>query len=59
VLAGLCRTPIEIPQAELESRYEVWVDGWLPFGVTARRLGARLIRFIDAEHCIQQLVRVR
>ena len=59
MLAGLCRTAFEISQAAFESRYEVWADGRLPFGVTARWLGTRLIRFVDAEHCIQQLVRVR
>jgi hypothetical protein len=59
VLAGLRKTVIEILQAALKSRYKVWSDGWLPFGVTARWLGARLIRFVDAECCIQQLVGVR
>jgi hypothetical protein len=58
---GACRaaqTVIEILQAALESRYKVWVDGWLLSGVAARWLGARLIRFVDAERCIHQLVGV-
>jgi hypothetical protein len=55
----LRETAIEIPQAALESRYEVWGDRWLPFGVTARWLGARLFRLVDAQRCIQQPVGVR
>jgi hypothetical protein len=58
-LAGLRKTAIEIPQTALESRYKVWGDRWLPFGVTARWLGARLVRLVDAECCIQQLVGIR
>ena len=49
---------IEFTQAMLKSRYKVRGDGGLPFGVTARWLGARLIRFVDAERCIHQLVGV-
>ena len=58
IFAGLQPTG-EISQAALKSRDKVWGDGWLPFGVTARWLGARLIRFVDAERYIQQLVGVR
>jgi hypothetical protein len=58
-LGRATQTAIEISQAALKSCYKVSVDGWLPFGVTARWLGARLIRFVDAERCIQQLVGVR
>jgi hypothetical protein len=58
-LAGLRKTAIEIPQTAIESRYKVWGDRWLPFGVTARGLGARLVRLVDAECCIQQLVGIR
>jgi len=61
VWPGCCyaKPAIEIPQAALESRYEVWVDRWLPFGVTARWIGARLFRLVDAQRCIQQPVGVR
>jgi hypothetical protein len=49
----------EIPQAALETHHKVRADRWLPVGVTARRLGARLLRLADAEHFIKQLVAVR
>ena len=58
-LAGLRKTAIDIPQTALESRYKVWGDRWLPFGIAARWLGARLVRLVDAEWCIQQLVGIR
>jgi hypothetical protein len=50
---------IEFTQAMLKSCYKVRGDGRLPFGVTARWLGARLIRFVNAKGRIQQLVGVR
>ena len=49
---------IEFTQATLKSCYKVRGDGWLPFGVTARWFGARLIRFVNAKGRIQQLVGV-
>jgi hypothetical protein len=51
--------PIEISQAALKSLYKVWGHGWLSFGVTARWLGPRLIRLVDAKGRVQQLVGVR
>lgn len=42
VPAGLRKTAIEIPQAALESRYKVWADGWLPFGLPSQVMGERL-----------------
>ena len=50
---------VEFTQAMLKSRYKVRGEGRLPFGVTARWLGARLIRFVNAKGRIQQLVGVR
>jgi hypothetical protein len=50
---------IEFAQATLKSHYKVRGDGWLPFGITARWLGAWLIRFVNAKGRIQQLVGVR
>jgi hypothetical protein len=48
----------EISQAALETHHNVGVDGRLPVGVTAWRLGAGLLRLGDAQRCIQQLVGV-
>lgn len=44
----------EISQAALEARYDVGVDARFPVGVTARRLGAGLLRLGDGQRCIQQ-----
>jgi hypothetical protein len=48
----------EIPQTTLEAHHNVDVDRRLPLGVTARRLDARLLRFGDTKHRVQQLVGV-
>ena len=49
---------IEIFQAAVELRCEVWSDRWLPLSVAARWLGPWPVGFVDAECCIKQLVGV-
>jgi hypothetical protein len=47
-----------LPQAVLETGGEIMIKSRLPCRVAAGRLGAWLLRFIDAERLIQDLVGV-